>query len=119
MRLTYRALRRRWSLPESTAMPAPRPVPPSARPWPSPNLANADWVMFTRRSATFVVAVEQLCGNTGDATTLFSAYLNARRRNDPALRGISLSRLLKIAPTTALVAAAREVLRPQSTQGGL
>src|SRR4029077_20524342 len=78
-----------------------------------------DWVMFTRRSATFVVAVEQLCGNTGDATTLFSAYLNASRRNDPALRGMSLSRLLKIAPTTALVAAAREVLRPQSTQGGL
>ena len=41
------------------------------------------------------------------------------RRNEPALRGMSLSRLLKIAPTTELVAAAREVLRPQSTHGGL
>ncbi len=100
-------------------MPAPRPVPPSERPWPSPSWAKADWVMFTSRSETLVVAVEQLCGNTGAATTLFSAYVNARRRNDPALRGMSLSRLLKIAPTTALVAAAREVLRPQSTHGGL
>jgi len=26
--------------------------------------------MFTSRSATFVVAVEQLCGKTGEATTL-------------------------------------------------
>src|ERR1700720_4947003 len=75
--------------------------------------------MLTSRSDTLVVAVEQLWGNTGAATTLLSAYWNERRRNDPALRGMSLSRLLKIAPTTELVAAAREVLRPQSTQGGL
>ena len=32
---------------------------------------------------------------------------------------MSLSRLLKIAPTTELVAAAREVLSPQSTHFGL
>src|SRR5580704_14364375 len=100
-------------------MPAPSPVPPSARPWPSPRRAKADWVMFTRRSATLVVAVEQLCGNTGEATTLFSAYWNDSRRNEPALRGMSLSRLLKTAPTAALVAAARDVFRPQSTHGGL
>src|SRR6516165_5150012 len=100
-------------------MPAPSPVPPSARPCPSPSRAKADCVIFTSRSETLVVAVEQLCGKTGDATTLLSAYWNDSRRNDPALRGMSLSRLLKIAPTTELIAAAREVLRPQSTQGGL
>ena len=38
--------------------------------------------MFTSRSETLVVAVEQLCGNTGDATTLFSAYWN----DEPAKR---------------------------------
>src|SRR5262245_19952846 len=100
-------------------MPAPRPVPPSESPYPSPSLAKADCVMLTRRSDTLVVAVEQLCGNTGDATTLLSAYLKDRRRNEPALRGISFSRLLKIAPTTELVAAARDVFMPHGTHSGL
>src|SRR6516164_8832231 len=100
-------------------MPAPSPVPPSASPCPSPSRAKADCVIFTSRSETLVVAVEQLCGKTGEATTLFSAYWNDSRRNEPALRGMSLSKLLKIAPTTALVAAAREVFNPQFTHGGL
>ena len=36
---------------EITAMPTPRPVPPSESPCPSPSWANADWVMLTSRSA--------------------------------------------------------------------
>jgi hypothetical protein len=68
-------------------------------------------MVFTKRSATLVVAVEQLCGNTAEGTTLFSAYWKESRRREPAFRGMSLSRLLKMAPTTALVAAALETGR--------
>ena len=100
-------------------MPAPRPAPPSDRPMPSPSCAKADWVMLTRRSDTLVVETEQECGKVGAATTLSSAYLKCRRRNEPSLRGRSLSSALKIAPTTADVADPSEVLRPASTDGGL
>src|ERR1700722_12308937 len=100
-----------------TAELPPIPTPPSASPNPSPSWAKTAPAQLTSRSATFVVATEQLCGNAGRPTTAPSFNANDTRRNEPALRGMSAGNALKIPAMTEDTVQASLSLRPQATLG--
>ena len=79
----------RGSTPEMTLTEGGRPAPTSAMPNPSPSFAIAHCVDAMTRSATFVVATEQLVGCDGMPTTQCSRSLTSTRLKAPAFRGIS------------------------------
>ena len=90
----------------------PMPMPPSARPKPSPISANAACVMQTSRSATFVVAIEQECGKLGMPAMQPSRRCTVMRRKLPALCGMSGSIELKSPIIAFAIEHARDSLRP-------
>ncbi len=71
-------------------------------------------MQLTSRSATLVVATEQLCGNFGLPTTAPSRISILTRRNEPELRGISGSSELNTPAMTADTVQASLSLKPQS-----
>ncbi len=90
----------------------PIPMPPSARPHPSPSSANEVWVRQTSRSATLVVAIEHECGNFGMPAMQPSRSSTFTRRNAPELCGMSGSIELNSPIIVLAVAHARDSLRP-------
>ncbi len=71
-------------------------------------------MQLTSRSATLVVATEQLCGNFGLPTTAPSRISILTLRNEPELRGISGSSELNTPAMTADTVQASLSLKPQS-----
>ena len=68
--------------------------------------------MQTRRSATFVVAIEHECGNFGMPAMQPSRSSTVTRRKLPALCGISGSIELKSPIIALAIEQARDSLRP-------
>src|ERR1700723_945425 len=71
--------------------------------------------MLTSRSATLVVATEQLCGNFGRPQTEPSFKCRRIRRNEPALRGTDESIELNTPAIADADAHASLSLKPHST----
>src|ERR1700729_1073482 len=71
--------------------------------------------MLTSRSATLVVATEQLCGNFGRPQTEPSFKCRRIRRNEPALRGTDESIELNTPAIVDADAHASLSLKPHST----
>ena len=109
----------RVSTPEMTAKPLPITAPPSAIPNPSPTSENECWMMLIRRSATLVVASEQLVGCTGTPTTQLSRSSTSIRRNAPEFTGMSFSSTFSTPLIALLVEHARDSLMPTGRQSML